>query len=184
MCPCRAHHLGLGLGRPRIPGPTPQLPSRLLSGPRPSPPPPTAPRFLSGLLRASLSSSLSFSHQPPHLLPPPSHLFLLSELSCFSSLHLLSLLFWLFHIFLSFVSCFCLYLPLSESPSLGCVLCLVAQSCPTLFNHMDCSPPGSSVYGIFLARTLEWVAMPSSRGSSQPRERSQASHIAGGFFTV
>ena len=33
---------------------------------------------------------------------------------------------------------------------------------------MDCSPPGSSVHGIFQARILEWVAMPSSRGSSQP----------------
>ena len=45
----------------------------------------------------------------------------------------------------------------------------VAQSCPTLCNPVDCSPPGSSVYGIFQARILEWVATPSSRGSSQPR---------------
>ena len=83
-----------------------------------------------------------------------------------------------------FLVCSCFYLPLSASPSLGGVLWLVAQSCPTLFNHMDCSPPGSSVYGIFLARTLEWVAMPSSRGSSQPREQSQVSHIGGGLFTT
>ena len=40
------------------------------------------------------------------------------------------------------------------------------QLCPALCNPMDCSPPGSSVHGIFQARTLEWVAMPSSRGSS------------------
>ena len=38
--------------------------------------------------------------------------------------------------------------------------------------------------GILQARVLEWVAMPSSRGSSQPRDRTQASRIAGGFFTV
>ena len=38
--------------------------------------------------------------------------------------------------------------------------------------------------GILQARILEWVAMPSSRGSSQPRDQTQVSHIAGGFFTV
>ena len=42
------------------------------------------------------------------------------------------------------------------------------QSCQTLCNTMDCSPPGSSVHGILQARMLEWVAMPSSRGSSDP----------------
>ena len=42
------------------------------------------------------------------------------------------------------------------------------QSCLTLCNPMDCSPPGSSVHGVLQARTLEWVAMPSSRGSSNP----------------
>ena len=50
--------------------------------------------------------------------------------------------------------------------------CMCAQSlqlCPTFCNPMDCSPPGSSVYGILQSRNLEWVAMPSSRGPSQPR---------------
>ena len=42
---------------------------------------------------------------------------------------------------------------------------LVTQLCPTLF---DCGPPGSSVHGILQARILEWVAIPISRGSSQP----------------
>ena len=42
----------------------------------------------------------------------------------------------------------------------------VTQSCLTLCDTMDCSPPGSSVQGILQARQLEWVAMPSSRGSS------------------
>ena len=49
---------------------------------------------------------------------------------------------------------------------------------------MDCSPPSSSVHGISHAKILEWVAMPSSRGSSWPRDQTQLSHIAGGFFTV
>ena len=49
---------------------------------------------------------------------------------------------------------------------------------------MDCCcPPGSSVHGIPQARILKWVAMPSSRGSSQPRDRTQVSCIAGKFFT-
>ena len=48
--------------------------------------------------------------------------------------------------------------------ALGCaVLCLVAQSCLTLCDPMDCSPPGSSVHGILQTRVLEWVAMPSTR---------------------
>ena len=63
------------------------------------------------------------------------------------------------------------------------VLCWVAQLCLTLCDPMDCSPPGSSVHGILQARILEWVAMPSSRGSSQPRDRTQVSHIAGRLFT-
>ena len=61
---------------------------------------------------------------------------------------------------------------------------LVAQSCPTLCDPLDCSPPGSSVHGILQARILEWVAMPFSRGSSQPRDQTQISYIAGRFFTV
>ena len=43
---------------------------------------------------------------------------------------------------------------------------LAAQSCPTLFDPMDCSLKGSSVLGILQARILKWVAIPFSRGSS------------------
>ena len=64
-----------------------------------------------------------------------------------------------------------------------CVLCSVAQLCLTLCDPMDCNPPGSSIHGILQARTLEWVAMPSSRGSSRPGDRTQVSWIAGRFFT-
>ena len=42
-------------------------------------------------------------------------------------------------------------------------------TCPTLCYPVDCNSPGSSVHGILQARILEWVAIPSSRGSSQPR---------------
>ena len=49
---------------------------------------------------------------------------------------------------------------------------------------MDCSPPGSSVHGIFQARILERVAISSSRGSSQSRDQARVSCIAGSFFTI
>ena len=60
----------------------------------------------------------------------------------------------------------------------------VAQLCPTLCDPMDCSPPGSLVHGIFQAWILEWVAIPFSRGSSQPRDRTQVSHIVSRCFTI
>ena len=50
-----------------------------------------------------------------------------------------------------------------------CVCTKSFQSCPTLCNTMDCSLPGSSMHGILQARIPEWVAIPSSRGSSLPR---------------
>ena len=55
------------------------------------------------------------------------------------------------------------------------------QSCPTLCDSMDCSPPGSFVHGILQARTLEWVAISSSRRSSW--DQTCISYIAGRFFT-
>ena len=59
----------------------------------------------------------------------------------------------------------------------------VAQSCPTLCDPMDCSPPGSSVLGIFQARVLEWIAISFSRGSSRPRDRTRVSRIVDRRFT-
>ena len=52
------------------------------------------------------------------------------------------------------------------------------QSCLTLCDPMDCIPPGSSVHEILQARTLEWVVMPSSRGSSQPRDQTCVSDVS------
>ena len=60
----------------------------------------------------------------------------------------------------------------------------VAQWCPTLCNHIDCSPPGSSVCGILQARILEWVAISFSRGSSWRRDWTWVSCITGRFFTI
>ena len=61
--------------------------------------------------------------------------------------------------------------------SIMCVLSL--QSCLTLCDPMDCSPPGSPVYGVLQARILEWVAMLPSRGSSQPRDQTRVSNCIG-----
>ena len=65
-----------------------------------------------------------------------------------------------------------------------CVCVLVAQSCPTLCDPMDCSPPGSSVHGVLQARILGWVAIPVSKGSSPLGHRVWVSCIAGIFFTL
>ena len=54
----------------------------------------------------------------------------------------------------------------------------VAQSCPTLCNPMD-----YTVHGILQARIQAWIAFPFSRGSPQPRDRTQVSHLAGRLFT-
>ena len=62
--------------------------------------------------------------------------------------------------------------------------CILAdQSCLTLWDPMDCSSPGSPVYGILQPRILEWGAIPFSRGPSHPRDRTQVSCIVGRFLT-
>ena len=61
---------------------------------------------------------------------------------------------------------------------------LVTQLCLTLWDPMDCTPPGSSVHGNLPARIPEWVAFPFSRGSSWPRDPTRVSCTAGRFFTV
>ena len=57
-------------------------------------------------------------------------------------------------------------------------VCSAAQSCPTLCNTMDCSPPGSSVLEILQARIWEWVAISYSRGSSWPRDQTPTSCVS------
>ena len=65
-----------------------------------------------------------------------------------------------------------------ENESISCSV--LSDSC----DPMDYSLSGSSVHGILQARILEWVAIPFSRGSSWPRDRTQFSHITGRVFTV
>ena len=64
----------------------------------------------------------------------------------------------------------------------ACACVLITQLCPTLCDPVDCSPPGSSVHGIFWARIPEWVAISFSRGSFRPRNRTWVCCIAGRFF--
>ena len=72
--------------------------------------------------------------------------------------------------------------------TLGLYVCAKSlQSCPALCDPMDCSPPSSSVHGILQTRILEWIAMPSFRGSSWPRDWTPISCVscfAGIFFTA
>ena len=74
---------------------------------------------------------------------------------------------------ISFIQLIGIYFPLPMKVKMK-----VAQSCPTLCNPMDCI-----IHGILQAIILDWVAFPFSRWSSQPRDRTQVSHIAGRFFT-
>ena len=67
-----------------------------------------------------------------------------------------------------------------------CVCAKLLQSCPTLCDHVDYSPPGPSVHGFLQARILEWVAMPSSRGLPDPGIElafHMSPALAGRFFT-
>ena len=96
-----------------------------------------------------------------------------------------------FHVFLIFNMSFNLYIMCSFLKSLKIdsiqmavslnispvCACSVAKSCPTLCYHMNCSPLGSFVHGIFQARILGWVAIFSSRESSQPRDQTHVSCI-------
>ena len=63
-------------------------------------------------------------------------------------------------------------------PFFHCMRANSLQSCLTLCDPMDCSPPGSSVRGVFQARILQWFAIPSSRGSAQPRDQTCISYVS------
>ena len=73
-------------------------------------------------------------------------------------------------------------LPLSHQESLSKLYTKLLQPCPTLCDPMGCSSPGSSVHGICQARVLEWVVISSTRGSSQPRDQTRVSRIAGRLY--
>ena len=82
----------------------------------------------------------------------------------------------IFFFHLLFYFCYCFLSLISNSPY--AVRAKSLQSCSTLCNPMDYSPPGSSVHGVLQARILDWVAMPSSRGSSWPRGWTQVSDVS------
>ena len=73
---------------------------------------------------------------------------------------------------------------LDFSTNLNHLQVLISQSCLTFCDPRDCSPPGSSVHRTLQVRILQCVAIPFSRGSSQPRNQTWVSHNAGRFFTV
>ena len=75
-----------------------------------------------------------------------------------------------------------LHLSVDESEHVNCWV--MSNSLDSQSNPVDCSPPGSSDRGILQARILEWVAISSSRGSSQPGDQTRVSFLAGGFFTT
>ena len=80
-----------------------------------------------------------------------------------------------------------MYIDIYKYTTIGMHVYSASQSCLTLCNRMDCSPPGSSVHGIFQARILEQVAISYCRGSSQPGNKpsSLASlAVEGRFFTT
>ena len=108
------------------------------------------------------------------------HRLYVNNISIFSKIPL-SLVLWLPLLLVSGLPLYVLF-GFSKLPSYTySVLCLVSQLCLTLCNPMDGSPPGSSVHGTLQVRILEWVAMPSSKESSQPRDQTQVSHVAGRF---
>ena len=78
--------------------------------------------------------------------------------------------------------CFHIFTDSQQSVHGHCCCSLVAQSGPAFCNPVDCSLPVSSVRGILQERILEWVAMPFSRGSSQPRDRTLVSWIVRGIL--
>ena len=84
---------------------------------------------------------------------------------------------WTLHVVIKPLCIYCLGKD-RTAPHTCAVLCLVSQPCPTLYDPMDCSLPSSSVHVILHARILEWVAISLSKGSFQPRDQTQVSHIA------
>ena len=77
-----------------------------------------------------------------------------------------------------------LFLDMNWSCGLYAVLFLVVQLCPILYDPMDYSPPGSFVHGDSPGKTIGVDCHALLQGISQPRDRTQVSCIAGGFFTI
>ena len=90
------------------------------------------------------------------------------------------------HVSINWHNYFCCALFVCVCVSL-CMYVKSLQSCLTLCNAVDCSLPGFFVHGILQARTLKWVAVPSSRGSSPPRDQTtslMSPPLTSGFFAT
>ena len=81
-------------------------------------------------------------------------------------------------VYLSFCAFLRILIPRDGSRYTASIIRELLQSFLTLCNPMDCSTPGSSVHDILQARILEWVAMLSSRGSSQPEDQTHVSYVS------
>ena len=88
------------------------------------------------------------------------------------------------NIYSSLQSCFLWAKEHGQIKWIYCGCLLVAQSCPTLYDLVGCSPLGSPVHGILQARILDWVAMSFSKGSSWPRDQTPFSCMAGSLYTI
>ena len=133
-----------------------------------------------GLAFITIINFRAFLSQPKetlkHQQSPP--ITLTHQLLATSNLLLVSIyLFWTFYtnriskymVFCDWILSLCIIsLTFTDVIARACIHAKLLQSCPTLCNPIDYSPPGSSIHGILQAIILEWVAMPSSRGSSQP----------------
>ena len=131
--------------------------------------------FLSGLFFLITSGSLFLRIEVQFASTPHFEILLISfrsQIRCSTTLRV-CLLNFLFCVFKISGVCVCV-----------CVCVLVAQSCLTLRDPMDYSPPGSSIHGLLQARILEWVAIPFSRESFQPKDRTWVTPTAGRCFTI
>ena len=131
------------------------------------------------LLFSSKKLFLPLTENPSLVLPsfpvcPGSSVFLPALSSCTSALGLICIFWTLLHLLLFFHGQLLEFTYSFESESES----EVTQSCLTLGDPVDCSPPGSSVHGILQARVLEWAVSSFSRGSSRPRDRTHVSRIA------
>ena len=157
--------------------------------------------FFSVKQQQAIGTTMSPTSWTFHLSPFPSHLSILSHSFCLSSLsHTANSIGYLFYMCYNKFPCYSPYIsPSSFSPPPMSISLFsmsvsslkrseseskVTQLCPTLCDPMDCSLTGFSIHGIFQTRVPEWVDATFSRGSSQLRDWTQASQIAGRPFTL
>ena len=116
-----------------------------------------------GILQAKIMELVAIPFPYPRVLPNPG--IFRTQVSCISA-----------RFFTNWITREPLIFPCTVQYIQVCAKLL--QLCPTLCDLMDCSPAGSSVHEILQARILEWIAMPSSKGSSRPRDKTQVFYVS------